>query len=119
MHNQPVPVVSPDDVDRVVRRDFRVEEFTVVMELLNEYGIEKWERERSRVQLATLKMADGSLEALRRHVVAAKQDYRDVFAAAEYPEYSTKGFRIRELPKEEQRRIVDADWKQYKSWLQE
>jgi len=119
MQNQPVPVVSPDDVERIVRRDFGVEEFDVVKEVLNDYGIEKCEGERSRVQLATLRMAHGSLEALRRYVVAAKQDYRDVLAAAEYPEYSTKGFRIRELPKEEQRRIMDADWKQYKSGLQE
>ncbi|MGA7631203.1 MAG: hypothetical protein WCB11_10570 [Terriglobales bacterium] len=118
MRNQPVPAVSPDDVERIVRRDFPEEQFARVMDLLNEYGTEKWERERFRVQLATLRMAHGSLETLRRYVGAAKQDYRDVLASAEYPEYSTKGFRVRELSTEEQRRIMDADWKQYGSWLQ-
>jgi hypothetical protein len=117
MQNQPIPVVSSVDVERIVRRDFREEQIAAVMAVLNEYGTEKWERERSRVQIATLRMAHSNLEVLRRYVAAAKQDYRDVLAAAEYPEYSTKGFRIRELSKAEQRRIMDADWKQYESWL--
>jgi hypothetical protein len=117
MRKQPVPVVSPNDVERIVRWDFREEQFATVMVLLNEYGVEKWHRERSRVQLAILKMARGSLETLRSYVDVAKQDYRDVLAAAEYPDYSKKGFRVRELLGEEQRRIIDADWMQYETWL--
>jgi hypothetical protein len=109
MHNQPVPEVLPTDVERIVRRDFPEERFVTVMLVLNEYGAERWQRERSRVQLASLKLAHGSLDALRSHVDAAKQDYRDVLAAAEYPEYSRKGFHVRELALEEQRRIIGAD----------
>jgi hypothetical protein len=43
---QPVPQVTFDDVTIVVRREFAEEQFGVVMTVLNEYGIETWERER-------------------------------------------------------------------------
>jgi len=45
-------------------------------------------------------------------------DYRNVLVWAEYPNYHKIGFRARELPIQEQRRIIDSDWKQYKGWLQ-
>jgi hypothetical protein len=35
--------------------------------------------------LAALKLANGDLNALKRHITLAKQGYRDVLAAAEYP----------------------------------
>jgi hypothetical protein len=116
--SQPVPQVTADDVAMVVRRDFAEEQFGVVMAVLNEYGVEKWERGKPRVQLAVLKLANGDLEALKRHISQAKQDYRDVLAAAEYPEYSKKGmFHVRELPAIEQRQIIDSDWERYETWL--
>jgi hypothetical protein len=102
----------------VVRREFAEERFGVVMTVLNEYGMETWEREKPRVQLAALKLSNGNLKALKRHITLAKQDYRDVLAAAEYPEYSTTGmFHVRELSAQAQRRIIDSDWEQYETWL--
>lgn len=116
--SQPLPQVTGDDVMMVVRRDFAEEQFGVVMSVLSEYGAERWERGKARVQLAALKLANGDLEALKKHITLAKQDYRDMLAAAEYPEYSTNGmFRVRELPAKEQQRIVDSDRKQYETWL--
>jgi hypothetical protein len=114
MRKQPVPVVTSDDVDSIVRREFPGQ-FARVMELLRESGIEKWERETFRVHLAAVKLADGSAEKLRFQIELAKQDFRDVLAAAEYPSYVRVGFGVRELPVEEQRRIIEADLKQYES----
>jgi hypothetical protein len=116
-HEQRIPSITATDVERIVRRDFPDEQFDIVMSVLTEYGTEKWHREPSRVQLAAMKLADGDVNALRRHIDTAKQDYRDVLAAAEYPEYSKKMFRVRELPSREQNRIVDDDWRQYETWL--
>ena len=48
------------------------------MAVLDSYGVRSHERERERVQLAILKLSDGSLEALHHYVAAAKRDYRDV-----------------------------------------
>jgi hypothetical protein len=70
------------------------------------------------VQLAVLKLANGSLEKLRSNLESAKRDYRDILAYAEYPEYLKKGLRIRELPADEELRIIDNDWRQYEAWLE-
>ena len=114
---QPPPQVTLDDVERVVCRDFPASEYGVVMAMVGEYGTEKRHREPVRVQLAALKVANGSVQKLRACLEAAKRDYRDALAAAEYPAYCKLGFRTRELPAEERRRIIDSDWQQYQEWL--
>ena len=83
--------------------------------MLNECG--QWER--LRVQLAVLKLAGGSLESLRQHVAVARQDFRDVLVAAEYPEYSKRGMlEVPKLPVKEQQRIIEADWAQYEASIE-
>jgi hypothetical protein len=116
---QPVPDVTSSDVERVVRRDFASEQFAEVITLLDECGAKNGQRGGPRVQLAALKLAQGSVEKLRPLVESAKRDYRDVFVWAEYPNYHKIGFRVRELPNKERRRIIDSDWKQYEGWLRQ
>lgn len=70
---QPVPVVTPEDVSRIIRRDFAPERHEVVQAALSEYS----QREAARVQLAVLKLANGDLDALHRHIDTAKRDYRE------------------------------------------
>jgi hypothetical protein len=59
-----------------------------VLELLDSYGVEPYERERERVQVAILKLSAGSEEKVREYLAVAKRDYRDVLFWAEYPEES-------------------------------
>ena len=59
-----------------------------VQELLDSYGVEPYERERERVQVAILKLSAGSEEKVREYLAVAKRDYRDVLFWAEYPEES-------------------------------
>lgn len=113
---QLVPDVTSLDVERIVERDFKYE-FTTVMSLLNELKTEERDSGTARVQLAALKLANGSVERLRSKIESAKRDYRDVLAYAEYPEYIRNGFRVHELPADEQLRMIDNDWKQYNEWL--
>lgn len=87
------------------------------MKVLNEYGRVRYERRETRVRIAALKLAQGDSESLLRQIAAAKQDYRDVLAAAEYPEYM-KVSTVGELSRKEQQRIVNSDWNQYQRWLQ-
>ena len=66
------------------------------------YGVEPYERERERVQVAILKLSAGSEEEVREYVAVAKRDYRDVLFWAEYPEESKldtpeKRQRVREM----------------------
>ncbi len=114
VRHQPIPEVTLLDVERIVRRDFPEAQFDSVIAVLEGY---ESNCERSRVQLATSKLARGSLDALRKHINTATQDFWDVIAAAEYPEYSKSGSRVRELPVAEQQQIIDSDWTQYQDWL--
>jgi hypothetical protein len=115
---QPIPDVSATDVERIVRRKFLKDEFDSATAELGQYADGPWPRECPRVQLAALKLAQGDLQSLRRHIANAERDYRDVLAAAEYPRYMSAGmFRVRKLSRKEQQRIVDSDWDQDQRWL--
>ena len=117
MTTQPTPDVTGADVERIVRRDFAAERAVEVLAMLGEYGEETWQREPDRVRLAVLKLAAGDLQRLRYEIEGAKRDYRDVLGSAEYPGYTKRMFRIGELAQDEQQRIIDADWRQYRDWL--
>ena len=113
---QPTPAIGPEDVERIVWREFP-DQAAQVLSLLGEYGSEDWHREPERVRLAALKLAAGSIDRLRTVLGTAKADYRDVLAAAEYPEYSRRIDPSQPVAEEERERIIAADWKQYCAWL--
>jgi hypothetical protein len=119
MQRQPIPRVTSQDVERIVRRDYSETQFDSVMAELKGYEESaSGRRECPRVQLAALKLANGHLEALRTHINTAIRDYRDVLGPAEYPEHSKKvAFRRPKPPAAQEQRIIDRDWKQYEDWL--
>ena len=77
---------SRDEVVAAVQKTFLGSAHHRVLELLDSYGVESYERERERVQLAILKLGEGKEEQLRKFVAIAKRDYRDVLFWAENPE---------------------------------
>src|SRR5438132_13598654 len=77
---------SRGEVFAVVQKTFPESAHARVLELLDDYGVESYERERERVQLAILKLSDGNEEKLREFVAVAKRDYRDVLFWAENPD---------------------------------
>jgi len=79
---------SGDEVVAAIQATFPESARARVLELLDRYGVESYERERERVQLAILKLSGGSEEKLREFLAVAKRDYRDVLFWAEYPEES-------------------------------
>jgi len=79
---------SRDQVVASVEATFPKSSWARVLDLLDSYGVEPYERERERVQLAILTLGAGSEAKLREYVAAAKRDYRDVLFWAEYPEES-------------------------------
>lgn len=113
---QPAPELIPEDVERVVRRDFSAHQYDDAIDILNGY-VSAPECAAIRVRVAALKLANGDLDSLRKYIASAQRDYRDVLAAAEYPEYWKATSRVCDLPISEHQRLVDADWKQYESWL--
>jgi hypothetical protein len=75
-----------EEVVAVVQETFPENAHARVLELLDTYGVESYERERERVQLAVLKLSEGNAEKLRDFVAVAKRDYRDVLFWADNPE---------------------------------
>jgi hypothetical protein len=115
--DQPVPQVTLADVERVVRRDFPPDEVGSVLQCLEEYGGQAWHREIPRVRLAILKLAAGNGKKLRASLATANDDYRDVLSYAEYPGYLS-GISPSEKDPTRRQRAIDADWRQYRQWLE-
>ncbi|MCA9440998.1 MAG: hypothetical protein KC964_09355 [Candidatus Omnitrophica bacterium] len=115
--NQPIPVVTHEDIERIIRRDFPSTSVKSVQRRLEEYTGGEDPEERYRVWAAILKLSGGQLGKLGMEIQSAKFDYRDVLASAEYPEYSRAGSRIDSLPDDEKEQIIVSDWDQYQSWF--
>jgi hypothetical protein len=111
--HQPVPDVSLDDVKRIIQRDFPTLRVEHVIAALGELD-NRWNS--ARVQLAALKLANGSLKVLKKRVAAANQDWRDVVVAAEHPGYWKVNYKST-MSKDKRQRIVDNDCVRYRSWL--
>ncbi len=74
---------SREDVIAAVARAFRSHERDAVLSELDRYGVEPYERERERVQIAVVELSDGDRARLSMYVAMAKVDYRDVLASQE------------------------------------
>jgi len=109
--------VTDADVDRVIARDVPPEARSAVRELLARYGDDPWEREPARVRLAILKLAGGDLARMTEYLELACRDFRDVLIAAEYPLYYQRSMRG-PFGRNESAEAIEADWRQYKAWLE-
>jgi hypothetical protein len=110
---QYIPDVSDHDVERIVERDFPADAQDAIHEMIR--GLEV--REKTRVVLACLKNAKGSLDKLRGELANASGYWREIIGEAEYPNYTKKMFRIDKLSADEQERIIEKDKNQYLAWL--
>jgi hypothetical protein len=75
-----------DDVIRALRKTFPGGDVDQFLKLLDQYGVEAYEPERERVQIAILALSEGDEAKLTHFIDAAKGDYRDVLAWAEHAE---------------------------------
>jgi hypothetical protein len=115
--HQPAASVTHDDVERIVRRDFAPNDVADALAIVAGYGAESHERETDRVRAAALKQARGDLDRLRQQVSLAKMDYRDVLAAAEYPEATRVWLAMDRMTDAERQAIYGADRRQYDAWF--
>ncbi|MFO0848923.1 MAG: hypothetical protein U0871_10285 [Gemmataceae bacterium] len=113
--SQPVPQVSVADVDRVIGRDVLAARRGEVTDLLRQYTASDGPVPVPRVHLAILKLSGGDPAKVAEFIAAAKQDYRDVLAWAEYPRYSARGGFEEES---EEQQAINDDWAEYKGWLE-
>jgi len=88
-----------------------------VVQELARYGTESYEQEAVRVRLAVLKLAGADQARLHSLVDAAKSDFRDVLAWAEYPAQMKSDSWL--LAPAENKLLVQQDRDQYEDWLRE
>jgi hypothetical protein len=112
--HQPTPSVSDSDVDRIVRRDYAPALVGEILELIATVEV----REKPRVVLSCLKLANGDLDWLRRQLADASGYYREILGEAEYPLATKRWSRIEALSDDEVQAIYDQDWRQYREWLE-
>lgn len=113
--DQKVPNVSDDDIRRIVKRDFSHLEFSQIESILKMYD-SKSQKGRNRIYASILKLAAGNIELIKEYVAKARNDYRDVVALAEYPNYSEYGFE-EDLPDDKISQLINDDWIQYQTWF--
>ena len=85
------------DVIAAVEAAFPGRDAAEIVEQLDLYGTESYERERQRVQLAIVALSQGQEEKLLDLIQAAKRDYRDVLSwAATGPLSASQGEEARQ-----------------------
>jgi hypothetical protein len=96
---QPTPSVTEADVERIVRRDYPANVAGEILELIATVSV----REKPRVMVACLKIANGDLDRLRANLSDASGYYRELLGEAEYPLATKRWSRIQSLPEDEER----------------
>ncbi len=94
-----------------IKQTFPNEELEKIFSILNNSS----ERNDQHTQLAVLKLSEGNLENLYYALEAAKSDWRDVLAWAEYPEEMKND--TWKMDAEEVEKIRERDRQQYLNWL--
>ena len=104
-----------ETVRKKIRIIFPDKKETDILACLENYGIESYEKGRYRIYLAILKLCEEkNIPDPTYYVKAAKQDFRDVLAWAEYPNQMKFGPTTDPVKTAE---LVKKDQKQYESWL--
>jgi hypothetical protein len=110
---QPVPRVFHDDVERILARDFA----EAARDLLRVRFADPEQAFSPRVLLAVLKLADGDVDRAVAHLEAARKDWRDVIAWAEYPSYTDATSGANPADAARRKELIQRDWEEYHAWL--
>lgn len=113
---QPVPKVTFADIRRMIRIDYPKALRSAVRGLLRQYGGRPHENEPKRVRIGCLKIANGSVRDLGKAVQAAKEDYRDIIMAAEYPGIA-RDHPNGDFTSAAEADMINDDWRQLQAWL--
>ncbi|MGH6931690.1 MAG: hypothetical protein ACREEE_04585 [Dongiaceae bacterium] len=65
---------SRQTIEALAVKQFGVDQAAGIMKLLDQYD----DRERERVQMCILSLANGKIEDIKHYVQTAKMDYRDI-----------------------------------------
>lgn len=111
----PIANISENDIDRLVKRDFHPEEVIEILKLLSLYQSETLNG-KNRVHASILKLSNGNISKVRNYIEMANNDYRDVIALAEYPNFSEHAFND-DLVEDKVKQLENSDYVQYAIWF--
>lgn len=100
----------------MIRIDYPKELRNAARDLLRQYGRLPHEDEPKRVRIDCLKIADGSVCDLAKAVQTAKEDYRDIIMAAEYPGIA-RDHPNGDFTSAAEADTINDDWRQLQEWL--
>ncbi len=72
--------ITRRDLLNAIRASFRDCEPETILAELDNYGLQPYEREKERVQLAIIELSGGNPDKLAELIKTAKIDYRDILA---------------------------------------
>jgi len=115
--DQPAAMISQDDIERIILRDYSKFDKEKVLKSLSQYkGYNN--QGQYRVWASILKISKGNIDELNKNVEWAIIDFRDIIAMAEYPTYTKKvSFSDEKYNKTELKKIIETDRNQYQEWL--
>ena len=110
---QPTAFFSLKGINKIIRRDYSIYPIKDILKELNKYS----DYEKYRVWAGILKLSNGNMNRLKKNVIKANNDYRDILAYSEYPEYSDKiGFDDDKFTRKELNEIIKRDKQQLDIW---
>ncbi len=113
-----LPRISREKVLKKIAQYWPELDPQLILNILEEYGVESYEREQSRVQLAIIKLSEGDRGQLEEYVSLAKTDYRDVLAYAEYPEEMKTSYKeMRQISAAKTKALRQRDREHYLKWI--
>lgn len=112
---QPVAVISNEDLDFLIGREFPSERDFVKAEL--DKVTSDSEGGKNRISACVLKLAERDSTKIDSLIRLANEDSRDVISRAEYPRASLVGFDLFEQDGDATRNVFMEDWKEYSTWL--
>ncbi len=107
------PELDEDDLERILRRDYPEGDLPEIRRWIAPIEL----REKTRVIVACLKIAEGSTERLRGELRQATGQWREKLAQAEYPTVTRRWRALQKAPVSERQAAYDRDWEQYFEWL--
>ena len=112
---------STEHVVTIVKNVFGQEKFMEVMSTLDNYGQERYEAGRNRVQLSIIKASDGDSDKIKGLVSRAKHDFRDIVSLAETPlifeALASGNYDLGSILSAEHLPERDQELRQYVAWL--
>lgn len=111
---QPVPIISDEELDFLVSREFP-DDIEIVRTKLNKIK-SNTKNGKNRISTSVLKLADKNLDKIDLLVKRANEDFRAIVSEAEYPRAHKSGFELFDKEEKAIKEVLLGDWEEFLTW---